>query len=103
MPPDLADAPPPPDHGAARIARVLAIAGGAVLWLFETAGRVYALHGSLIVGVFGLAGGAIALGLAIVRKPAAAVLALLAAMVAVDWRSSCACCRTSNGISRCRP
>jgi TRAP-type C4-dicarboxylate transport system permease small subunit len=31
MPPDLADAPPPPDHGAARIARVLAIAGGAVL------------------------------------------------------------------------
>ncbi|NUR53930.1 MAG: glycosyltransferase family 39 protein [Acidobacteria bacterium] len=66
-------------------ALLLAIAGGAVLWLFETAGRVYALHGSLVVGACGLAGGAIALVLATMRKPAAAICALLAAMVAVDW------------------
>ncbi|PYR93707.1 MAG: hypothetical protein DMF84_07815 [Acidobacteria bacterium] len=64
---------------------LLTLASGAVLWLFETAGRVYALHGSLVVGACGLAGGLGALALAAARKPAAAALTLLAAMVAVDW------------------
>jgi 4-amino-4-deoxy-L-arabinose transferase-like glycosyltransferase len=64
---------------------LLAAASAAVLWLFEAAGRVYAVHGSLGVGVCGLAGGLAALVLAFVRRPAAAALMLLAAMVAVDW------------------
>jgi 4-amino-4-deoxy-L-arabinose transferase-like glycosyltransferase len=66
-------------------ALLLTIAGAAVLWLFETAGRVYALHGSLLVGACGLAGGLIALALALTRRPAASAFALLAAMVAVNW------------------
>jgi 4-amino-4-deoxy-L-arabinose transferase-like glycosyltransferase len=66
-------------------AMLLTITSVAVLWLFETAGRVYALHGSLVVGVCGLAGALVALALAAVRKPAAAALTLLTAMVAVDW------------------
>jgi 4-amino-4-deoxy-L-arabinose transferase-like glycosyltransferase len=66
-------------------ALLLTIASAAVLWLFETAGRVYALHGSLVVGSFGLAGGLIGLALAVSRKHAAAALTLLVAMVAVDW------------------
>jgi 4-amino-4-deoxy-L-arabinose transferase-like glycosyltransferase len=64
---------------------LLAIAGGVVLYLFEAAGRVYALESSLIVGVIGLVGGAGALLLGILRKPSAAALTLLAAMVAVNW------------------
>jgi 4-amino-4-deoxy-L-arabinose transferase-like glycosyltransferase len=66
-------------------AMLLTLTSTVVLWLFETAGRVYALHGSLVVGLCGLAGGGLALTLAMVRKPAASALALLAAMVAIDW------------------
>ena len=45
---------------------LLALAGGAVLFLFETAGRVYALDAALLVGALGLAGGTIALGLGVI-------------------------------------
>jgi 4-amino-4-deoxy-L-arabinose transferase-like glycosyltransferase len=64
---------------------LLALAGAAVLYLFETAGRVYALDAALIVGAIGLAGGVVALFFGAARKPAAAALSLLAAVVAVNW------------------
>jgi 4-amino-4-deoxy-L-arabinose transferase-like glycosyltransferase len=64
---------------------LLALAGAAVLFLFDTAGRVYALDGALIVGAIGVAGGVATLGLGVLRRPAAAALTLLAAVVAVDW------------------
>jgi 4-amino-4-deoxy-L-arabinose transferase-like glycosyltransferase len=64
---------------------LLALAGGAVLFLFETAGRVYALDAAVIVGAFGLAGGVATLFFGAARKPAAAALTLLAAVVAVNW------------------
>jgi 4-amino-4-deoxy-L-arabinose transferase-like glycosyltransferase len=64
---------------------LLALAGGAVLYLFETAGRVYALDAALIVGAVGLAGGVVTVCCGVARKPAAAALCLVAAMVAVDW------------------
>jgi 4-amino-4-deoxy-L-arabinose transferase-like glycosyltransferase len=64
---------------------LLALAGAAVLFLFETAGRVYALDAALIVGAIGLAGGVVSLGFGVLRKPAAAALSLLAAVVAVNW------------------
>jgi 4-amino-4-deoxy-L-arabinose transferase-like glycosyltransferase len=64
---------------------LLAIAGGAVLFLFETAGRVYALDAALIVGAVGLAGGVVTVFFGAGRRPAAAGLSLLAAMVAVNW------------------
>jgi 4-amino-4-deoxy-L-arabinose transferase-like glycosyltransferase len=64
---------------------LLAIAGAAVLFLFEGAGRVYALDAALLVGVLGLAGGLVTFLLAVVRRPAPAALALLAAIIAVNW------------------
>ena len=57
-----------------------------MLLLFEAAGRVYALDAALIVGAVGLAGGvAHSWCSASARKPGAAALALLAAVVAVNW------------------
>ncbi len=64
---------------------LLGIAGAAVLYLFETAGRVYALDAALIVGSIGLAGGVVTLALGVARKPSAAALSLIAAVVAVNW------------------
>lgn len=64
---------------------LLALAGGAVLFLFEAAGRVYALDAALLVGAVGLAGGVITVFFGAVRKPAPAALSLLAAVVAVNW------------------
>ena len=64
---------------------LLALTGGAVLLLFDTAGRVYALDGTLIVGAFGLAGGIVTFFLGLARRPAAAALTLLAAVIAVNW------------------
>jgi 4-amino-4-deoxy-L-arabinose transferase-like glycosyltransferase len=64
---------------------LLAGVGAAVLYLFQTAGRIYALESALIVGAVGLAGGAIALGLVALRRPAGAVIALLAAIITVNW------------------
>ena len=64
---------------------LLSIAGGAVLFLFLTAGRVYALDSAFIVGLIGLVGGLSTLALAVLRRPAHAALTLLAAMVAVNW------------------
>jgi 4-amino-4-deoxy-L-arabinose transferase-like glycosyltransferase len=64
---------------------LLAVAGGAVLYLFETAGRVYALDAALIVGAVGLAGGVVTVFFGVARKPSAAALSLLAAVIAVNW------------------
>jgi 4-amino-4-deoxy-L-arabinose transferase-like glycosyltransferase len=64
---------------------LLALTGAAVLYLFETAGRVYALDAALIVGAVGLAGGVVTVLFGVARRPAAAALALLAAVIAVNW------------------
>ncbi len=77
--------PDPVAWTAAVAGLFLAASGGAVLYLFETAGRVYALNGATAVGVLAVCGGLAALALAVWRKPIAALLALLAAIVALDW------------------
>ena len=64
---------------------LLAIAGAAVLFLFETAGRTYALDSAAIVGGLALSGGTVALVLGLRRRLAAAGLILLAAIVAMNW------------------
>jgi 4-amino-4-deoxy-L-arabinose transferase-like glycosyltransferase len=64
---------------------LLAIAGGAVLFLFQAAGRVYALDSAFLVGMIGVAGGLATLVLGAIRRPAPAALTLLAAMIAVNW------------------
>ena len=69
----------------AAIGALLAIAGGAVLFLFETAGRTYALDSAALVGGLALAGGLVALVLGLRRRPAAAALTLLGAIVAMNW------------------
>jgi hypothetical protein len=63
----------------------LAAAGTGVLYVFETAGRVYALDGAIPVGIIGLIGGIVATALAIARRPLASVIALLIVMAALDW------------------
>jgi 4-amino-4-deoxy-L-arabinose transferase-like glycosyltransferase len=69
----------------AAIGALLAIAGAAVLFLFETAGRTYALDSAALVGGLALAGGVVALVLGLKRRPAAAGLTLLGAIVAMNW------------------
>src|SRR5207237_8003299 len=57
----------------------------AVRYRFETAGRVYALSGAAAVGVLAVCGGVAAFALAVRRKPVAPLLALLTALVMLDW------------------
>jgi len=64
---------------------LLALCGAAVLYLFETSGRVYVLNGATGVGILGVCGGLAALACAIFRKPIAASLVLLIAIVSLDW------------------
>ena len=64
---------------------LLALAGGAVLYLFETAGRVYALKGAMTIGALGVGGGLVALLAGAMRKPATSALAMAVTMVAVNW------------------
>jgi 4-amino-4-deoxy-L-arabinose transferase-like glycosyltransferase len=64
---------------------LLATAGAAVLFLFETAGRTYALDSAAIVGGLALAGGIITLVLGLRRRTTAAAMTLLAAIVAMNW------------------
>ena len=56
-----------------------------MLYLFQAAGRVYALEAALPVGVIAVLGGAAALVFGVLRRPAPAALSLAAAMVAVNW------------------
>jgi 4-amino-4-deoxy-L-arabinose transferase-like glycosyltransferase len=64
---------------------LLALAGAAVLYLFETSGRVYALDAAVIVAAVGLAGGVLTVFFGAARRPFAAALSLLAAVIAVNW------------------
>ena len=64
---------------------LVAVAGLGILWLFSTTARIYALQGAVAVGVFGLIGGVAALISLRMRRLDAAVVALLAAMIAINW------------------
>src|SRR4051812_13403960 len=64
---------------------LLGIAGAAALFLFQAAGRVYALDSAFLVGLIGVFGGAATLVLGVRRRPAGAALSLLAAMIAINW------------------
>jgi 4-amino-4-deoxy-L-arabinose transferase-like glycosyltransferase len=64
---------------------LLAIAGGGVLYLFQAAGRIYALESALFVGLIALAGGLAALLLGARRRPGFAGIALIATLIGVNW------------------
>jgi 4-amino-4-deoxy-L-arabinose transferase-like glycosyltransferase len=69
----------------AAMAGLLALAGAAVLFLFETAGRTYALDSAAIVGGLALAGGLCGLVYAVRRRPGAAALTVLGVLIAMNW------------------
>ncbi len=66
-------------------AALLAITGGAVLWLFVAGGRVYYLAGAGLVGALGLAGGLAALTCVVVSRAGAALLTLCLALMAINY------------------
>jgi 4-amino-4-deoxy-L-arabinose transferase-like glycosyltransferase len=63
---------------------LLALGAGAVLYLFEATGRIYALQGSAAIGAFGVTGGLLAIWLALRRRPAVAGLVILSALIAIN-------------------
>jgi 4-amino-4-deoxy-L-arabinose transferase-like glycosyltransferase len=70
---------------AAVIGLLLALAGAGTLYIFQTAGKVYALDGSAFVGVAAAAGGLLALVLAIANRARAALAAVLLSLVTLNW------------------
>jgi 4-amino-4-deoxy-L-arabinose transferase-like glycosyltransferase len=71
--------------GAGVAGFILAAAGAGVLYLFQSTQKVYALHGADLVGWAGIAGGSAAMAWAVLRRPAAALFALIASFVLIDW------------------
>jgi 4-amino-4-deoxy-L-arabinose transferase-like glycosyltransferase len=67
------------------LAGLLAAAGGAVLYIFESAGRVYALDGARLVGAVAVAGGAAAAVLALLRREGAGVVTVLVTLMVLNW------------------
>jgi 4-amino-4-deoxy-L-arabinose transferase-like glycosyltransferase len=67
------------------LAVLLASAGGAVLYIFESAGRIYSLEGARLVGAIAVAGGIVAALLVVRRRQFAGVLTVLAALAAMNW------------------
>lgn len=63
----------------------LLVVGGGMLYLFAGAGAVYAVEGAVLLGGVGVAGGSAALVLAVRRQAANAMLAVVAALVTMNW------------------
>jgi 4-amino-4-deoxy-L-arabinose transferase-like glycosyltransferase len=70
---------------AGAIGVLLAAAGLGTLYIFQSVGTVYVLKGARLVGLAAAAGGAIALALAVARRPRAAFMAILLALVTLNW------------------
>jgi 4-amino-4-deoxy-L-arabinose transferase-like glycosyltransferase len=70
---------------AALIGLLLAVAGAGTFYIFETVGKVYALHGAAFVGAVAALGGALALVLAIVRRAHFALVIVLVSLVTLNW------------------
>lgn len=70
---------------AAVIGFLLALAGAGTLYIFQSAGKVYALNGAAFVGGVGAAGGVVALWLALLNRSRAAFGAVLVALVTLNW------------------
>lgn len=70
---------------AAVIGLLLAVAGAGTFYIFETVGKVYALHGAAFVGGAAAVGGALALGLALFNRARAALVVVLVSLVTLNW------------------
>jgi 4-amino-4-deoxy-L-arabinose transferase-like glycosyltransferase len=69
--------------GAAAI--LLGLAGLGTLYIFQSSGTVYVLEGARLVGFAAAAGGAIALALAVAGRARAACVAILLALITLNW------------------
>ncbi len=70
---------------AALIGLLLAVAGAGTFYIFETVGKVYALHGAAFVGAAAAVGGAAALALAIMNRAHVALVVVLVSLVTLNW------------------
>jgi 4-amino-4-deoxy-L-arabinose transferase-like glycosyltransferase len=70
---------------AAAIGLLLAVAGAGTFYIFETIGKVYALHGAAFVGGAAAVGGAVALGLALFNRARQALVVVLVSLVTLNW------------------
>ena len=70
---------------AGAIGVLLTVAGFGTLYIFQSVGTVYVLNGARLVGVAAAAGGVVAFALALVGRPRAAFLAILLALVTLNW------------------
>ncbi len=70
---------------AAAIGLLLSVAGVATLYIFQTAGKVYALDGAAFVGAAAAAGGIAAFALALASRSRAALAVVLLSLVTLNW------------------
>ncbi len=70
---------------AAAIGLLLSVAGAATLYIFQTAGKVYALDGAAFVGAAATVGGMIAFALALANRSRAALAVVLLSLVTLNW------------------
>jgi 4-amino-4-deoxy-L-arabinose transferase-like glycosyltransferase len=70
---------------AAAVALLLAVAGAGTLYVFQLAGKVYALDGAMFVGCMAAAGGLVGLLLAVFNRPRAALATVVLALVTLNW------------------
>lgn len=64
---------------------LLAAAGVGTIYIFHAAGNVYALDGAAAVGIVGALGGTVTLALAAWKRARYALLALVVAVMALNW------------------
>ncbi len=67
------------------IGALLIVSGAGFLVLFNSALAVYVLAGSALVGVAAIAGGAVAMLLALRQRAGAALVAVACALIVVNW------------------
>jgi 4-amino-4-deoxy-L-arabinose transferase-like glycosyltransferase len=70
---------------AAAIGLLLSLAGAGTLYIFQTAGKVYALDAAAFVGAAAAVGGAIAFALAVANRARAALAVVLLSLVTLNW------------------
>jgi 4-amino-4-deoxy-L-arabinose transferase-like glycosyltransferase len=70
---------------AAVIGLLLAVAGAGTFYIFETVGKVYALHGAAFVGLAAAVGGTVALAFALLNRARAALVVALVSLVTLNW------------------
>jgi 4-amino-4-deoxy-L-arabinose transferase-like glycosyltransferase len=70
---------------AAVIGLLLAVAGAGTFYIFETVGKVYALHGAAFVGGAAAVGGTAALGFALFNRARVALAVVLVSLVTLNW------------------